>query len=209
MINKYIKLRRLTVPRKRLTDLYLFKITALVLGLCSSLIAHAGHGIDAYVFQAGVSDNLLPEHALAGKGHLVKPNPTAMQNNHITFQLPGGQALVAERKRMVTNARGQSWVGKFQGALGGTVILSHRKGIVSGIIDDGKNLYELVPGPSGKTLLFQVDESSLPPMARPLVSSELDTSGGGTGPESTAASGNTVQDIMLVYTPSVHSGHCV
>jgi hypothetical protein len=93
MINKYIKLRRLTVPRKRLTDLYLFKITALVLGLCSSLIAHAGHGIDAYVFQAGVSDNLLPEHALAGKGHLVKP--TAMQNNHITFQLPGGQALVA------------------------------------------------------------------------------------------------------------------
>jgi hypothetical protein len=110
---------------------------------------------------------------------------------------------------MVTNARGQSWVGKFQGALGGTVILSHRKGIVSGIIDDGKNLYELVPGPSGKTLLFQVDESSLPPMARPLVSSELDTSGGGTRPESTAASGNTVQDIMLVYTPSVHSGHCV
>jgi len=177
-----------------------------MVGLCLSIAVHADHGVDAYVLMAGTSDQLLPEHALAGKGHEVRPNPDAMNNAHITFQMPDGRAMVAERKRTVTDVRGRSWVGQFQGASGGTVILSHRKGIVTGIIDDGENLYELVPGRSGKTLLFQVDESSLPPMAAPIVSPELDSSDGATGPVSTAASG-TVQEVMLVYTPAVRSSY--
>jgi hypothetical protein len=180
-------------------------ITAVYLGL--TIAAHADHGVDAFIFMAGASDQQLPAHAVAGKGFRVRPNPQAMDRNHITFAMPDGQTLVAQRKRMVSNARGRSWVGRFEGSSAGTVVLSRRKGVISGIIDDGENLYELMPGRSGEALLFQVDESKLPPMARPLLSPDIDTSGSTTtGPASTAAAGN-VQDIMLVYTAAVRSSY--
>jgi hypothetical protein len=180
---------------------------ALLLCLGASTAANADHGIDAYVFMAGASDQELPAHAAKGKGYKVKTNPRAMDNFHVTFHLPDGRALVAERKRVVENARGRSWVGQFEGVTGGTVVMSRRKGVVTGIIDDGENLYELIPGRSGHSLLFQVDQSRLPPMAPPFLSADLDTSGAeATGPASTAAAGN-VQDIMLVYTAAVVSSY--
>ena len=143
------------------------QLAAVTLCLGVSLAAQADHGIDAYVFMAGASDQELPAHAAKGKGYKVKTNPRAMDNKHVTFHMANGRVLVAERKRMVTNSRGRSWVGRFQGTTGGTVVMSRRKGIVTGIIDDGENLYEMTPGRSGQTLLFQVDESKLPPMGRP------------------------------------------
>jgi hypothetical protein len=79
------------MPNNNLSVSNLLNVFTLILGLCLSVGARADHGIDAYVFQAGASVNILPEHALNGKGYLVKPNPSAMQNKHITFQLPGGQ----------------------------------------------------------------------------------------------------------------------
>jgi hypothetical protein len=179
----------------------------LLLCLGASTAANADHGIDAYVFMAGASDQELPVHATKGKGYKVKTNPRAMDNFHVTFHLADGRALVAERKRVVENARGRTWVGQFQGVTGGTVVMSRRKGVVTGIIDDGENLYELIPGRSGHSLLYQVDESRLPPMAPPFLSPELDTSGAeATGSASTAAAGN-VQDIMLVYTAAVVSSY--
>ena len=183
------------------------RFAALLLCLGASAAANADHGIDAYVFMAGASDQELPAHAAKGKGFKVKTNPRAMDNYHVTFHMADGRALVAERKRVVSNARGRSWVGQFEGATGGTVVMSRRGGVVTGIIDDGENLYEMMPGRSGHTLLFQVDESTLPPMARPFLAADVDTSGGTTeGPASTAAAGN-VQDIMLVYTAAVVSSY--
>jgi hypothetical protein len=64
-----------------------------------------------------------------------------------------------------------------------------------------------MPGRSGQTLLFQVDESKLPPMAPPFLAADLDTSGSSaTGPASTAAAGN-VQDVMMLYTPAVRNSY--
>jgi hypothetical protein len=185
-----------------------YRLAAIVAFYLSfGIAAQADHGVDAFVFMAAASDQELPAHAVAGKGFRVRPNPQAMDRNHITFHMADGQTLVAQRKRMVSNARGQSWVGQFEGVSGGTVVLSRRNGVISGIIDDGENLYELMPGRSGEALLFQVDESILPPMARPLLSPDVDTSGSTTtGPASTAAAGN-VQDIMLVYTAAVRSSY--
>jgi len=175
----------------------------LLLCLGASAAVNADHGIDAYVFMAGASDQELPANAAKGKGYKVKTNPHAMDHEHVTFHMANGRALVAKRKRVVSNARGRSWVGQFEGIAGSSVVMSRRKGVVTGIIDDGQNLYEMVPGRSGQTLLFQVDQSKLPPMAPPFLSADIDTSGATTtGPASTAAAGN-VQDIMLVYTAAV------
>jgi hypothetical protein len=180
---------------------------AVLLGLSLSAAALGDDGVDAYVMMAGASDQELPEHAMAGRGFEVRNNPQAMSHAQITFQLPDGRALLAERKRMVANAGGRSWVGQFEGVTGGIVVLSHRNGIVTGVIDDGENLYELLPGRSGQSLLFQVDESKLPATAEPVPMPDTDTSASGaTGPAGMAEAGH-IQDIMLLYTPAVRASY--
>jgi hypothetical protein len=176
-------------------------------GAASVNSARADHGMDAFVYLAGASDNVLPAHAKAGKGWEVRANPRALERAHVTFHMPDGRTMVAERTRDVTSGRGRSWVGKLQGASGGIVVMSQRKGVFTGIIDDGETLYELLPGRAGQALFFQVDQTRLPPFARPLLAENLDSSGGsGSGAPPTAGE-NTVQDVMMLYTPAVRASY--
>jgi len=177
-------------------------VTALI---GSTDLAFADHGADAYVIFAGASDQVLPRHAKAGSGYRVSVNEHALDHANLTFHLGDGFSRVAERTRIVANNRGRSWIGKFQDVPGGVVVISKRKGIVSGILDDGVNLFELTPGRGGRTLLFRVDESKLPPVAAPLVTSE---------PYSEASNGNQalqatgiVQDVMLLFTTAVKNSY--
>ena len=181
----------------------LLTIAAAFVGTTS--LAFADHGADAYVIFAGASDQVLPRHAKAGSGYQVSVNEHALEHAHVTFNLGGGLSRVAERTRIVANNRGRSWIGKFQDVPGGVVIVSKRKGIISGILDDGENLFELTPGRGGQTLLFRVDESKLPPVAAPLVSSEPypDESSG----NQTLQASGIVQDVMLLYTTAVKSSY--
>jgi hypothetical protein len=169
--------------------------------------ARADHGMDAFVYLAGASDNVLPAHAMSGRGWEIRANPRAMDGVHVTLQMPDGRTLVAERRRDITTDRGRSWVGKLQDAAGGIVVLSQRQGIFTGIVDDGESLYELIPGRSGRTLLFQVDQSRQPPFARPLVAENLDSSGGSGSETPPTAGQNAVQDVMLLYTPAVRNSY--
>jgi hypothetical protein len=188
-------------------SLHFLQLLVFLIVVSISSLSVADHGADAYTIIAGTSGNYLPPQAMNGKGHIVKPNSGAMKNRHITFQFPNGTAKIAHRKRIVTNANGQSWVGKFDGEVGGTVILSKRKGLVSGIIDDGNNLYELIPGKSGNAILFQVDPSKLPPFANPVNSIDDGESGGGGEGLATTSGSAMVQDILIVYTSSVKSSY--
>ena len=168
-------------------------------------MAFADQPADAYVIFAGASDQAMPGHARAGSGFRVSVNERALEQARLIFNLSGGLSRVAERRRIVVNHRGRSWVGKFQGVPGGVVVLSQRKGIVSGILDDGEHLFELTPGRGGQALLFRVDESKLPAVAAPFAPNELyaDDSAGSQVPQSSG----TIQDVMLLYTTAVKTSY--
>jgi hypothetical protein len=180
-------------------------LTIAAVSIVNTSFAFADHGADAYVIFAGASDQVLPRHARAGSGYRVRVNEHALEHAQLTFNLGGGLSRVAQRTRIVANNRGRSWIGKFQDVHGGVVIFSKRKGIVSGILDDGENLFELAPGRGGQTLLFRVDQSDLPPVAAPLIANEpyADQSSGN---QALQASG-VVQDVMLLYTTTAKSSY--
>jgi hypothetical protein len=126
---------------------------------------------------------------------------------------------------MIKHGRSTSWVGAFEGRPGSFAVLSHRDGETTGFLNDGEGIYEIRPSPAGDTLLYEVDIEALPPAGSPLSpllspppnaidnptlapvlpESNAATSFNAPAPAMSASGGGVVQDIMLLYTPTVRN----
>ncbi len=177
------------------------------MGLFSAAHAQFNQSEEALTILGAVPDRALPSHARVGRGIRVKLNSGVLTKDRLIFHFPDGISRVAKRKRLVFKKGARSWVGSFEGKPGSTVVISHRDGVTTGILNDGQALFELRSDPSGVLLLYEIDIGRLPPPAPPLTKSLDDEKAVISDPETLAAAigGVIVQDIMLLYTPAVRN----
>jgi len=151
----------------------------------------------------------LPDEAVANSAVVGQLTPGLLAAASIAVTLEDGQTIVARRQRDVSEALGsKSWVGTFDYAPGSQMVLTQYRGTVTGTLQYGAAIYELVPETGGGSahVLYRVDESRLPPMSEPVVVEGGDTLAATT--DATSATGDAtgiVVDLMIVYTPASRS----
>ena len=158
--------------------------------------------------EAGIFDNVPDARATqTGGGRQVNVAPQLKQKHRIKLNLAAGVEHMAERDRIELSAGGDFvWVGRIVGEPLSRVTLASRKGAVAGVIDrpmeNGNEVYQLDPLPSGNSLLRLVVDAVAnqcqvvvpPPRVR----------FGADFPPATAAN-PAVIDLMLVYTPATRA----
>jgi len=175
-------------------DLRLNGILALILfGLFLQVPAVAQESLFEPI---GVPNSVaLPEHAVGSQS--VRVNRRALKQASMRIDLFGTE-VIAVRERVERHKAGQFvWVGHLNGNLGDTVIVTVRGNEFSGFIQRGTELYRISIGPERQSRLLQLDMQKLP------MDDASDLPEGGaipTASEATPADGNTVQDLLVVYT---------
>lgn len=158
--------------------------------------------LDALEADASVT---LPAHAVSGSGRVGRINPSAFVSNRVTVTLPDGRELAAERRSEERGPRGElTWVGEFEDAPGSLLVVTVHQGAATGFFHHGTETYELGVDGTGRSVLFQVDEASLPDEAPPVPVAAEDAEAAALEAqlaEATAAGDVVVQDLLVVYTP--------
>jgi peptidyl-Asp metalloendopeptidase len=154
----------------------------------------------------------VPGHAVRAAAREGRFNNAALLAGRIRVTLADGRELDAVRQHDVRGNRGNfSWVGEFEDAPGSLVVVTSHRGVVSGMLHHGSEVYELGTGRNGRVVLYQVDEARLPEEGEPIhvVTPEGDDAGDLFFDSATtdAASGDglVVQDLLVVYTPKAVS----
>ncbi len=185
---------------------------AVALGIASSLGAQAGsHAPTAVLTVATVANDFdLPPRARRGTGVNGDFNPVALDARDIRFSLADGRELRAVRTRAVKDSRrGQSWIGEFEGMPGSLVVITRYRGVVTGFLQHGADLFELLPGKHGRAMLYEVDPQQIPPNSQPLLAPVTSVAQGvsdlGAGQAVTTAASGIVQDLLVLYTPAAAS----
>jgi hypothetical protein len=150
----------------------------------------------------------LPQRAIENSAVVGALTPGLLGAGSIAVTLEDGRTVVARRQREESRTSGsRSWVGTFDDALGSVMVLTQDRGTVTGFIQRGVALYELLParGQAGQHVLYRVDESKKP---QPGPSRAVETGGAtidGTTTSATTAGATgagTIVDVMVVYTPA-------
>lgn len=153
-------------------------------------------------------ESRLPQKAIENSAVVGTLTPGLLGAGSIAVTLEDGRTVVARRQRDEARSSGsRSWVGAFDDAPGSVMVLTQNRGMVSGFIQRGTALYELLPARSraGQHILYRVDESKKP---QPGPSRAVETGGatldGTTTSTTTAGStaAGTIIDVMVVYTPA-------
>ena len=150
----------------------------------------------------------LPRQARAGTGILGRLNPAAMSAATVSFELPDGRKVHARRQqRIVDTARSyQGWVGTFEEQPGSLAVLGTHRGVTTGFLTYGAELWEILPsGANGQLVLYRFDDSLLPtaePVVarKPSVAAAADVAAADATPEMLAL--GYVHDLLVVYTPA-------
>ncbi len=146
----------------------------------------------------------VPARAFVEHAAQARLNPQALNAQQVRWRLPSGAEVVVNRKTEVRGARGErTWLGEFKGQPGSLLSLTSYKGFVSGFAHLGADTWEFEGLGNGRSRVFKVDESRLPPEGpNPHIATagETSTTSSSTAP-STAASVIT-QDVLLLYTPA-------
>jgi len=155
------------------------------------------------------SDDTLPPQAKVGTGLTGTLGATALEAVSLTFTLPDGRVLHAQRQRRIDDRPHElkSWVGTFQDQPGSLAIIGTYKGATTGFLSYGAELWEILPSRvSGRVILYRFDDSQLP-TAEP---SPQRKSKAGPVPPDYGTGGATpemleqgyVHDLLAVYTPA-------
>ncbi len=157
-----------------------------------------------------VEGSAVPAIARLGTGAYGVFNGKMLDAAEVTIALPDGRILQATRQQMTedkTKGR-KSWVGTFAEEPGSIVAFSTVHGVTSGFISYGAETWEVLPARAGKHVLYRVDDRKLPTAEleesqAKLIDQDLaaTTSDFGLG-ATTAASGGSVIDLLVVYTPA-------
>ncbi|MBL1417581.1 MAG: hypothetical protein COB27_011980 [Moritella sp.] len=137
----------------------------------------------------------LPEHAVAAQS--VRVNRRALKQASMRIDLFGSE-VIAVRERVERHKAGQFvWIGHLNGNPGDTVIVTVRGNEFSGFIQRGAEFYRISIGPARQSRLLRLDMKKLP------MDDASDLPEGGaipTASDVTPVDGNTVQDLLVVYT---------
>jgi len=151
----------------------------------------------------------LPKHARADSGVSGVINAAAISAATVSLTLADGRKITAELQRVVRDdqKKTQSWIGAFTDSPGSVLVLTKAAGAISGFANYGSETLEILPGKSGRHVLYGVDTARLPDM-HPSSASNGYTSGDTAGTTSDYGLGGTtltagdavVHDVLVVYT---------
>ena len=153
----------------------------------------------------------LPPQARPGSGMLGVLRPQALDAVVLKFSLPDGRTLRAQRQQVVDDRARQlkSWIGTFEDQPGSLAVLGTYRGVTTGFLSYGAELWEVMPAPDGhRLLLYRFDDAHMPPPEASLVahkspsamSTPIDYGTSDPTPERLEA--GYVQDLLVVYTPA-------
>lgn len=190
----------------------------LPLSLCVSSVVGSTHATEptlqpnvvALSSPRRAADADLPRQARAGTGILGRLNAGALGAATLAFELPDGRLVHAQRQqRIVEQPAGYNgWVGTFEEQPGSLAVIGTYKGVTTGFLSYGAELWEILPaGADGQLVLYRFDDSLLP-TAEPVVSPK--PLGNTSNPANIVASDATremlaagyVHDLLVVYTPA-------
>jgi peptidyl-Asp metalloendopeptidase len=149
----------------------------------------------------------VPGHAVRSTAREGRFNTAALLASRVHVTLGDGRDLAAERREEVRGSRGEtSWIGEFADAPGSLLVMTIHRGVVSGFLHHGADVYEIGTGRAGRVVLYQVDEDRLPGEGEPVpVTSGDAPDASADGVDVVAAvsvAGDVVaQDLLVVYTP--------
>lgn len=137
----------------------------------------------------------LPEHAVAGQN--VRVNRRALQSPRMSIEL-FGETFIAQRQHVDRQKAGQLvWTGFLDGNPGNTVILTIKGSAISGMIQNGAEMYRIGSSSAAGNRLYYLDLELLPPEdAGGVPQGDGDA---GASLDSEALAENTVQDLLVVY----------
>ena len=141
---------------------------------------------------------------------LARVNADAFTHNSIHLSLPGGKRLRASKRHFQTlGEKHFMWSGEIPGVAARSTFVV-RDGNVTGIFRDENNVtYSMEPVGDGLHALTHVDESLLPPSAKPLQVPRPPMPGNVfLAPSIAASAGNPAEiDLLVVYTPAANRAH--
>lgn len=150
----------------------------------------------------------LPAHAKPGSAVSGTLNPRATDAPALQLVLPDGRTLEVVQRHVARNARFGSvtWTGSIEGAPGERVLLTRRKGVVSGFLEYRGRSYEIQPAAAGQHVLYEVapqpatsrDYRRVPDAALPAREKTSAVVG-----RLAADASPVVQDLLVLYTPAV------
>ena len=151
----------------------------------------------------------LPPQARPGSGMLGVLSQKAFGAVVLTFNLPDGRVLRAQRQQLVDDHSRQlkSWVGTFEEQPGSLAVLGTYRGVTTGFLAYGTELWEILPAPDGhRQILYRFDDSRMPASEasliarKPLSAMSTPTDYGTTDPTPERLEAGYVQDLLVVYT---------
>lgn len=156
-------------------------------------------------------DEALPPQARRGTGITGVLGAKALDAVSLSFTLPDGRVIRARRQQFVDDRPRelQSWVGTFEEQPGSLAVLGTYRGVTTGFLAYGAELWEILPAADGRHLvMYRFDDSRLP-TAEPLVAGRKSTAAM-TPPVGYEASDPTpeqldagyVHELLVVYTPA-------
>lgn len=190
----------------------------LLLSLCTSCMAGSTFAkvpeprsnVAALESPRRATDADLPRQARAGTGLLGRLSPAALDAVTLSFELPDGRRVQAQRQQHIVNAANeyQAWVGTFGEQPGSLAVLGTYRGVTTGYLSYGAELWEILPaGNEGQLVLYRFDDG-LMPTAEPLLTRKptaatalpADFGTHDATPEMLAM--GYVHDLLVVYTPA-------
>lgn len=129
---------------------------------------------------------------------LFRADLDVLNGAEITIPLPGGSSVVAVRSSRVERGPADfSWIGEINGAPG-SVVLVAREGQVTGSVQNGLDLYSVIPLGGGVHAVVKVDRTKLPPEHPELLHAPPDNR---TDAAPAQPAANATVDVLVAYTP--------
>lgn len=159
------------------------------------------------------ADADLPRQARAGTGILGRLNSGALDAVTLAFDLPDGRLIHAQRQQRIANTAGeyQAWIGTFEEQPGSLAVLGTYRGVTTGFLAYGAELWEMLPaGTDGQLVLYRFDDSLLPTaeplaMRKPQVAPAASTDIGRSDATPEMLAMGYVHDLLVVYTPAARA----
>lgn len=149
-----------------------------------------------------------PVAALAGKSRGVQVDQRMLGQGRMRLNLGVGPTLDVVRTRQSEHADGRkAWIGRVSGEPDSDVIFASRGEAVAATIRYRDRLFKLEPAPNGKQLLSEVSPSDpypeMDPIAAPIEAAGDLASADPVGDAlASQGEGDTVVDVLVVYTPA-------
>ena len=180
---------------------------AIMAGSTHANVPVAGPDEPALVNLRRATNDALPSQAKVGTGLSGTLGATALDAVSLTFALPDGRVLHAQRQRFVDDRANElkSWIGTFQDQPGSLVVLGTYKGATTGFLSYGAELWEIMPSRvTGRVILYRFDDSQLPTAQPTLMprkkSSPIPSDYGTGGATPQMLEMGYVHDLLAVYT---------